>query len=237
MAKNPDEIHERPKRPAYDERAEHSNEYHREQRASGLKRASRSTCFPGDTDVLTPRGWEAIGGIRAGDLVLSLDRHGGAELNRRAVIRVKVHGPSSIWALRFFGRDQAVRTTESHRFLTQRGWLKTRDLRVGDVTHCIDKHGLIRLHGVEQVEATEIVEPTYNLVTYGDNNFVVAGAVAHNFTYFPAVRSFCANRTYEVAASLRIVTQHGGARARQSRTWRLLAAGLLAVRSRDFSAG
>src|SRR5688572_20075838 len=116
MAKDPRDILPRPPRHDGEEAGAQSDAHRRHEPGSEQRRRAGNACFPHDTEVLTPRGWEAIGGIRAGDLVLSLDRN-GSDLNPRTVICVKTHGPSSIWTLRFFGCDRPVRTTETHSFL------------------------------------------------------------------------------------------------------------------------
>lgn len=175
--------------------ADLSAKYQKQQAQGG---GGKPSCFTAETEVLTPTGWRTIATIKKHDTVLSLALADSA-LVPRAVLEVKAHPePVRIWELRFSGSDLVVRTTESHSFLTQRGWIRTRNLIAGDATHLIQAGGGISKQQLRAIRATTAYEPTFNLITYADNNFIVRTGVVHNFTYFRALRSLLANAMHDL---------------------------------------
>ena len=160
-------------------------------------------CFSGDTRVLTPSGWREIRSIEKGELVLSLGR--GGELTPREVLRKKTHAtPARIWEIRVSALSRAIRTTKGHRFLTQRGWVRTQSLVVGDTTHVFEGASSVpSIQEVVSIEATSSYEPTFNLVAFGEANFVINGAVAHSYARLGRVRSFIANEVHEAKNRVR----------------------------------
>ncbi len=155
-----------------------------------------AACFAGGTRLLTQNGWKQIRAFKKGDMILSYCPKQGI-LKQREVLKVKVHNePSRIWCIRTSGDNSRIRTTMAHSFLSRRGWLKTKELVVGDVITAIEFDGTVVEKTILSVRATEEYEETYNLVTSGENNFIACGCVAHNYTYFRSLRSFAVNTLY-----------------------------------------
>lgn len=175
----------------------YKNQQESQQQQKRVQHSGKS-CFPRDTLILTPFGWREIGTIKKGGTVVSLSPI-DEMLTHRTVLNVKVHqNPSQIWVLHFSDSEHALRTTRSHTFLTKRGWVRTLDLVEGDLTQRIESDGSMAWHKIVSVKATPTQEPTFNLTTYGDNNFIVRGAVAHNFSYCRRLRSYLVNRVHDV---------------------------------------
>ncbi|MEE9356674.1 MAG: Hint domain-containing protein [Methylococcaceae bacterium] len=151
------------------------------------------SCFTGDTKVLTPTGWKRIQEFERNDAILSYSLDENAIIERE-VLRIKRHrNLSQVWELKFSLSKEIVKTTIAHSFLTQRGWIKTENLIVGDSVVYSDSDNSIVNQEIVSATATQEYSETYNLVTSGDNNFIVNGAVAHNFTYFRRLRSLYIN--------------------------------------------
>jgi len=108
--------------------------------------------------------------------------------------------------MRFSLSKEVVQTTSTHSFLTQRGWVKTKNLVLGDNTLYIDDAGNLVNQNVVSVTATEEYSETFNLVTTRDNNFIVQGAIAHNFTHLRLLRSLITNIGNELASELSFVS-------------------------------
>ncbi|HTE44523.1 MAG TPA: Hint domain-containing protein [Gemmatimonadaceae bacterium] len=146
-------------------------------------------CFPAWTLVLTPDGYRPIGEIAVGDRVLSYDRRSGS-LSVSHVTRRVDYSPTAIWRIGL--ADSAkIDTTRDHSFLTTRGWVPTRCLRLGDrlVRSGVNEGAMSGDRRVVDVGPLSRVEPVYNLYTSGEHTFVVHGCVVHNFTHFRAMRT------------------------------------------------
>ena len=148
------------------------------------------SCFPSDAKVLTPSGWKAIRQIQAGEFVVSIDP-ASSRLSARRVVRRIDHERAQIWEISIEGRDSQIRTTCSHRFLSTKGWVQAHQLKRGDELILIDENGQ-REGTVLAVAPTLGFECVHNLRTETDHNFIVDGAVAHNFVRFPLIRSLLA---------------------------------------------
>jgi hypothetical protein len=145
-------------------------------------------CFPSTALVLTTDGWKQIVSVNPGDLVLSYNSD-KQQIEPSTVLLRKNHKPERLWKLDFEdGGDQLI-TTGSHSFLTERGWLKTKKLKVTDKlisTNLFDeKYRVLR-----SIRETQESAPVYNLITAGSHTFIVNGIVAHNFTVFRSLRTW-----------------------------------------------
>lgn len=170
-----------------DLKAQYEDQQRRQQNSSD------ASCFTRDTKVLTSLGWKPISEIRRNDTVLSYSVKEGSFVERK-VLKLKEHSnQSQIWEIRLSRSKEVLRTTRAHSFHTKRGWLKTDELIEGDVVSYLDNEGAISNHEVVSVKSTADYCETFNLVTFGENNYVVPGAIAHNFTYLRRVRSFVTN--------------------------------------------
>lgn len=141
-------------------------------------------CFPGDVNVLTPRGLKKIASLKKGDLILSYSsKCSGPGLSARRVTKLLSHAAQSIETVHF-SEGQPLRTTRNHTLLTTRGWLRIDKLKKGDTV--IKSDGSTRR--VEERSSNHL-EPVYNLHTAGEHNFVVEGCVVHNFSRFRLLRT------------------------------------------------
>jgi len=175
--------------------ADLNQKYENQQQERQRQKSGQTDCFAGDTKVLTNQGWTQIIDIRVGQTVTSYNNSG--RLIEREVMRRKVHSsPSKIWKLEFSDGTEGIRVTLGHSFLTERGWLKVSNLKKGELIPFVAKNGQISLHSVEGVVESEGYEKTFNLVTAGECNFIVRGAVVHNFTYLRTLRSLIVNVAY-----------------------------------------
>lgn len=132
---------------------------------------------------MTRCGWKRIDSIERGDTVLSFCR-GSSELVERRVIKKLEHSPTTIWKLSVSGKGKPIGTTAHHSFLTKNGWCRTKTLKPGDLL--VTENG--NLAEVLLVSSTQQKEPVYNLLTENEHNFVVGGAVVHNFTWCRQLR-------------------------------------------------
>lgn len=157
-------------------------------RCGGTGRVKVTTCFSFITPVLTPNGWKTIGTFKVGDFVISYDPFSG-QLNVRVVTKKLEHSPTTIWKV-CGSKSQPVLTTSHHPFFTQRGWILTKNLRVGDKLLGIDENRGSYFDSINFVGETDQIEPVYNLHTSGDHTFIVSGYVVHNFAYFRTLRTW-----------------------------------------------
>jgi hypothetical protein len=80
-----------------------------------------------------------------------------------------------------------IETTFAHTFLTKRGWIRAFRLRSGDVLLGSDGRDTSNKTVLKFVY-TGRSEVVSNLITAWDNNFVVGGIVAHNFSFLRLFR-------------------------------------------------
>lgn len=148
----------------------------------------RDSCFPSDTDVLTPKGWRKIDELEHGEFVQSHDSSGRIMCNR--IIKRTDHAPTQIFEIQFEEGTHTLRATGSHSVLTGRGWQKVRDLKVGDQLGSIDENKAELSQTVLFVEETRAREIVHNLIVEGDYTFIVRGCIAHSFSHFRELRMF-----------------------------------------------
>lgn len=88
-------------------------------------------CFTeGKTPVLTDSGWKAIRDVRIGEKVLT---HTGQFKDVIGVINSPYRYKQNYKiTFRYLEKEQTVRVTPDHKFLTQRGWVEAKDLLVSD---------------------------------------------------------------------------------------------------------
>lgn len=162
--------------------------YEAEQKRKQVQSGNKG-CFPSYALVLTCVGWKPISNVNAGDLVLSYD---GAKkkIEVSTVLMRRDHNPQRLWKLNFEDAGNQVITTCFHSFLTERGWVKTKDLVPGDklestVNMSHQDHRVVR-----SIEETQERAPVHNLITSGSHTFIVEGVIAHNFTLFRSLRTW-----------------------------------------------
>ena len=146
-------------------------------------------CFPAMTRVRTPQGWQAMGAITVGDTVLSYDAESG--LTRARIVTKKLeHSPRTLWSIELSLSTSPILTTKTHRFLTQRGWIQTGQLRQGDHVVMVNERFAAEVHEVRSVQMLPQQERVYNLYTAGEHTYLVEGCVVHNFSVLRSLRTW-----------------------------------------------
>ena len=144
----------------------------------------KSSCFPANAEILTPKGYYPISKFKAGDYVLSWDK-ATSRMVREKVTKLKAHPSARTWTIDFGAKRRLFRATPFHTLLTQRGWIRLGRLNQGDALLVV--HPGVGLVEIQNVFASD-EEPVFNLTTTGQHNFIVDGLVAHNFTMLRRTR-------------------------------------------------
>ena len=168
------------------------------------------SCFASSTPILIPTGWVPIGSLHRGDDIVTFDVTESA-LRIRPLTRRIDHAPAAVWRIRSERNTLGVGTTHCHPFLTARGWIRARKLRVGDRLTAVDETGAVFRDSVTEIEPSHSFETVHNLLTFREHTFIAAGFVAHNFAYFRRVRSLlhrvlggpCHTRNWQCATTIR----------------------------------
>lgn len=146
-------------------------------------------CFPSSTSVLTPTGWRAIADLYPNDLIVSYDAAAKTLSTREIICRID-YGLRQVWEIRFADSEPVLQTTSSHSFLCTTGWKRASKLRPGDILLRRDASKVVE-STVESAGATETELEVHNLHTSVECNFIVQGGIiAHNFSYFRALRAW-----------------------------------------------
>ena len=127
-----------------------------------------ASCFVAGTPVITKSGTRPIEKLRIGDRVLSQDVETG-ELGFRVVQRTTLRPPRETVVLTF-GSDK-VQSTGGHNFWKAGGgWVKARDLKVGDRIRT--PKGTATISHIAEGGA----RTTHNLVVEGFHTYFVGGS-------------------------------------------------------------
>jgi hypothetical protein len=123
------------------------------------------SCFAAGTPVLTETGLRPIDSIRIGERVLSQDIDTG-ELRFRVVQKTTIRPPRKTHLINF--NSDSIRCTGGHNFWKAgAGWVKARDLKVGDRIRTPTATEAVT--AVSDAEAAK----TYNLVVEGFHTYFV----------------------------------------------------------------
>ena len=96
--------------------------------------------------------------------------------------------------------DRRIESTIGHPFLTQRGWVRSFQLRAGDkLTIAGQAQDQLFDVVVCRIRRTARQETVHNLHTTGENNFIVSGVVAHNFSILRSLRGWLQNIRHQLA--------------------------------------
>lgn len=142
-------------------------------------------CFPVNARVLTPNGYRSIAQVLPGDSILSYDQR-RKKITQRVVRKNHKYRPCPIWNVAFTSGWPTLRVTGHHTMLTSRGWCRVDRLSSGDCLRGINGEEF----EIRKVIATPETEPVYNLITYGEHNFIVDDFVAHNFTDLRRLKTY-----------------------------------------------
>ena len=142
-----------------------------ELRAKAQKEAS---CFPADMLVLTTNGAKSIGDIKVGDRVLSVDAAG----QQVASDVLKTYADRNNHYYLINGK---IKVTAFHRFLTDAGWKRARELEVGDRMQTAGGS----YEEIATLERFTVELDVYNLTITSNHNFFISadgknGYLVHN---------------------------------------------------------
>ena len=143
-------------------------------------------CFPQGSLVSTPFGKRGIETFEIGDLVLSWSSKQRAWEPVRVLKKIEHKGARKISKVTF-GDGNTLRATPEHSVLTNRGWLRVAKLSPGDQLLCEGSDANLMSRRVASLSKSQDAL-VFNLVTEHHHNFVVDGAIAHNFTLFRSIR-------------------------------------------------
>ncbi len=121
-------------------------------------------CFTPDTHILLPGGTRSIAAVAAGEEITAYDERQG-ELTRRPILQT-FRGRED----HYFLINGEVRVTAMHRFLTERGWVRVKDLEPGILLKTAD--GWVPLASKKLIEAEVEV---FNMEVAADHDFFVVG--------------------------------------------------------------
>jgi hypothetical protein len=127
--------------------------------------SSAGSCFTPDTRVLLTEGSKSISTISAGETVMVYNEATG-ETDYRQVLKA-FQGKED----HYFLLNKDVRATALHRFLTDNGWVRAKDLEVGMKLKTRD--GWVALESKKLIEAHVDV---FNMEVDEHHDFYVAGA-------------------------------------------------------------
>ena len=165
---------------------------------------NRDACFAATAKVLTTRGLQRIDSLQVGQIVLSYDV-AKRELSEQRVRKVLAYTPKRVVALSYEGASEPTIVTPSHTICTENGWKRVGELSRDDKL-LVMRDGVAGVASILSVDAVEKKEPVFNLRTGGSCTFIAGGLIAHNFTYFRALRtaiSQVAERSERLASKLR----------------------------------
>jgi hypothetical protein len=121
-------------------------------------------CFTPDTRILLPDGVKNIAAMNVGDELVAYYEATG-EMTPRPVVQT-YRFPAN----HYFVINGEIRVTATHRFLTNRGWVRIKDLEIGDLLRTSE--GWVPLESKEFVEANLEV---FNLEVATNHHFFVVG--------------------------------------------------------------
>ena len=143
----------------------------------------KSACFTADTMIETPSGEKKISAIKRGDKVVSYTQNGKKTIEY--VKNAVMYPPAKVWDF-ILSNGKKVSATDHHTMLTNKGWKKFGDLKVGESKLICPDTGK---HLTIKHKTNPRRELVYNLHTTGSHNFIANGLIAHNYTFARKFRS------------------------------------------------
>lgn len=145
------------------------------------QRVSKRGCFPAGSCIWTAAGQVPIELLREGDFIVSW-----SHFLRNTILRPVTRTfrcLSSTVEIHVSDSPMRMRTTLHHTVRTQRGWLRVRQLRVGDELMAM-RWGMEEPAGltINGLTISSTVEEVFNLYTAHEHNFFAAGFLVHSFT-------------------------------------------------------
>ncbi|WP_423207156.1 hypothetical protein E2974_21440 [Paracoccus yeei] len=158
--------------------------------------ANGGGCFALETRVLTPAGWLEIGSLASRNDIVSFDLASSSTICQ-PIVKVKRYAKRQIWEITTRLHANAIRTTSAHPFLTTKGWKSTRRLAMGDDLLDLAQGATLVPNRVIDVRRTDVYEDVCNLVTYGQHNFILPGAIVHNFGWARRFRGLMSDLMFD----------------------------------------
>ena len=162
--------------------------------------AQDPACLAGDQMVMLADGRELpLSLIKAGDLVLSIDRRDGSVCERR-VRKVQAHGERETVSFCVGGRW--VRCTPDHLLLSGRHLVRALDILPGDTVSVYVGAGQC---GTAAAQATRVcpAAPVYSLYVEGTSTFLAASVGVHSFAVLPLLRESIERVRFALVHSIR----------------------------------
>jgi len=139
-----------------------------------------SSCFPKGTMVLTPIGNKEISRLNEGDYVISIGSNNKTCTSK--ILKVKGYTNKPLWKITF-NDGTSVKTTASHSFLIGDRWVKSSNIKQGNIVSCYI-NGKIISKKVIFSSSIESTDDVYNIYVENNFNFIADGVMAHSFSYF-----------------------------------------------------
>ena len=133
-----------------------------------------TTCFTGDTKILTPSGYKLIKDLKEKDLVYAFDEK--YKLKPAKILKTNQHIVSDYLEIKT--ENQSVEVTAEHPFFTPKGLVKAGDLKIGDEVFLLK--GIIEKIISKKPIKQEI--KVYDLTVAGYHNYFANNFAVHNKT-------------------------------------------------------
>ncbi len=144
-------------------------------------------CLAGDTQILLADGTtKKIQSLKVGDTVVSPRADGSL-----APCSVKniIIGRSTIIFISH-GGGQALRTSASHKFMTDRGARRADEIRVGDLVGVLQSDNTFSWSAVNGKTESQEKRPVFNVRLNGSGTVLAGGLVAYNYSHCRQGREF-----------------------------------------------
>lgn len=140
---------------------------------------SEEKCLSGDTVVWISDGRYKRIDEMCGETVISLDKH--SKFVKNPDSELIDNGEKLVYRVSTT-KNKSIKITDNHPLLTPDGWVKTRDLKVGDSIACASDNVFVADFHWEKIISIEEqgIEKIYDLSLKTNHNFVANGIVVHN---------------------------------------------------------
>lgn len=154
---------------------------------SEVNSSSKEGCFPKGTKILSENNVGiCISLLNEGDKVISVD--GTNTLKLEKILKINKFKDRLIWELKL-RNGKKIRTTQSHSFLTGKGWKKASEISKGSYLVFYEEGKYVQDMVISSLEVGDY-EDVYNLIVGKNYTFVADGVVSSSFTYFRVLRKF-----------------------------------------------
>ena len=136
-------------------------------------------CLSGDTMVWISDGRYKRIDEMCGETVISLDKH--SKFVKNPDSELIDNGEKLVYRVSTL-KNKSIKITDNHPLLTPDGWIKLKDLKVGDSIACASDNVFVTDFHWEKIISIEKqgIEKVYDLSLKTNHNFVANGIVVHN---------------------------------------------------------